>query len=379
MKMDRFKKNVNTSYYSVSSGPAEDDEQPLRPQQFELGDHPQIVKPRGWPVTILVQLICALWLVPIVALLYVNLSGRVIGPSAWCLGRECRVDAFNPMLQVPMDNIARFNRNDHNLLGALQLVAKALEVWFIGIAAALVYLLTMRLAAKSGGLPIGYLTRPTEFSEVLSLLDPLLWTTGPSPFGNRSRDKTVGRRVWFLVISTVTLCILCNLMGPATAVLAIPSLQWIGTKHVGNLRFAKSNAGEPPGTDRNSWYRNKAAYLCKEAQLNAHDYSCTLDSIGYSMDAWLDSYLSSHGYQGYSQALDLTFQVNVTANISSTVVKDQVITDFVFWVPSRQTLSNMSDDRSVIKLLANGLSTSQTKKKEVRVGAETDPIETYLE
>ena len=105
----------------------------------------------------------------------------------------------------------------------------------------------MIFAGKKEGFPIGYLTRPSEFSEIVSLIDPLLWVTGPSPFGPRSAEtKKVGMRVWFLVLLSVFLCILCNLMGPATAVLVIPSLQWIKTKEVGSRMFTGLNAAGPP-------------------------------------------------------------------------------------------------------------------------------------
>ena len=53
---------------------------------------------------------------------------------------------------------------NHNLLGGLQFVAKALEIWFELIAAALVYIVTMLLAGRKEGLPVGYLTRPSEFA-----------------------------------------------------------------------------------------------------------------------------------------------------------------------------------------------------------------------
>lgn len=192
------------------------------------------------------------------------------------------------------------------------------------------------MAAKPGGLPIGYLTRPTEFAELLNLFDPLLWSSA------KGSDRRVSHRAWFLILLSAILCILCNLMGPATAVLAIPSLQWIGTKHIGNRRFVEINAGEPPGIDPNSWFSTQASYLCTAEQLLSHNYSCALDTSGHAMDAWLESCLSSHGNLGYTQALDLTFQVNSTAHFSSVVETQQNYTDFVFWVPGRQTLSNLT-------------------------------------
>lgn len=157
--MNALKQHVSTSYHGLPNTSYEEDEQPLRPkQQFELGDHPQMVKSRRHGITFLIQLLTALWLVPIVALIYLNLTGQIIGASAWCFGGRCFVDAWNPKITIPQSNVARFNKNDHNLLGGLQLVAKALEIWFIAICAAFVYLVTMHLASKKEGLPIGYLT-----------------------------------------------------------------------------------------------------------------------------------------------------------------------------------------------------------------------------
>lgn len=111
------------SYYSVSSGQHDEEDQPLRPpqQQFELGDHPQLVRNRRWWVTVGVQFLSALWLAPIVYLLYLNLSGHIIGASAWCPGGDCFIDFWSGKAQ---ENMFKFNKNDHNLLGGLQLVAK---------------------------------------------------------------------------------------------------------------------------------------------------------------------------------------------------------------------------------------------------------------
>lgn len=69
----------------------------------------------------------------------------------------------NPDPSVTEENILRFNRNNRNLLGVLQLVAKLLEIWFVIIAGALLFLVTMQFASKPGGLPLGFLTRTTDF------------------------------------------------------------------------------------------------------------------------------------------------------------------------------------------------------------------------
>ena len=114
-------------YFSVASGPFESEYECLRPK-VELGEHPQLTKQRRWAVTVLVQLLSALWLVPIIALLYLNLAGHVIGPTAWCPGGGCHVDTWNPNSDIPVQKIISFNKNDHNLLGGLQLVAKAYDL-----------------------------------------------------------------------------------------------------------------------------------------------------------------------------------------------------------------------------------------------------------
>ena len=69
----------------------------------------------------------------------------------------------------------RFDEQDHNLLGALQIVAKLLEIWFTLIVAALVSKMTLRLAGRNEGLPIELLTRPSGFADLPGTLgEPLL-------------------------------------------------------------------------------------------------------------------------------------------------------------------------------------------------------------
>ena len=53
----------------------------VRPK-IELGNHPQIAKKRGWLSTFIIQILAFLWLVPVVALLYLNYTNYIIGASA---------------------------------------------------------------------------------------------------------------------------------------------------------------------------------------------------------------------------------------------------------------------------------------------------------
>ena len=209
--------------------------------KLELGQHPQLVDKRGWLPTLLIQSACFLWLLPIAALLALNFEKYIVGASAWCPDRDCYVGWFNPVRSVPLQNLRSFDKRDHNLLGALQFVAKALEIWFSLIATALVYIITFLIAGKRDGLPIGYLTRPSEFANLPGLLDPLLWRTLPSVSRRKGKaeSKSYRPRIYLFISFTILLCLICNLMGPATAVLALPSLQWITTPHLGNHTFAK--------------------------------------------------------------------------------------------------------------------------------------------
>lgn len=74
----------DTQYHSVSSS-LTDHEQKSGPhnfEQMELGEHPQMAEDRSWSRTLILQFLSLLWLVPIMALLALNLGSHVIGASA---------------------------------------------------------------------------------------------------------------------------------------------------------------------------------------------------------------------------------------------------------------------------------------------------------
>lgn len=165
--------------------------------------------------TVLVLQIFALsWTVPIVALLVLNIKRHIIGASAWCPFGQCLPRVEDPDPTISRELPAVFDRQTHNLLGFLQLIAKALEVWFILIATWLVYLMTIRLAQKVRGLPIGYISRPSEFAEIPSLFDAQLWSTlrERGVNGQSRTSKRARSRLWTFILITVLLCVLCNLM-----------------------------------------------------------------------------------------------------------------------------------------------------------------------
>ena len=95
-----------------------------------------------------------LWCAPAITLVVLNITNYVIGASAWCPSGYCP--------GIPLgsnESLAQLTRkvehDTHNFIGALQFVAKALEVWFAYIAVTLVYIITSMLARSNHGLPIG--------------------------------------------------------------------------------------------------------------------------------------------------------------------------------------------------------------------------------
>lgn len=350
------RKNDSTfTYQSVNPTPAQqnsEDEEP-RPQ-IELGNHIPLAKTRGWTSTIIWQILALLWLVPVVALLYLNFKSHIIGASAWCPAGHCWLQMLNPITAIPRQKARQFDKDSHDLLGGLQFVAKALEVWFGIIAASLVYLLTMKAAGKREGLPVGYLTRPMEFADPITLLDGLLWKTGPTPFGAKSAaEKRVGRQVWFLIAVSVFLCVLINLMGPATAVLVIPSLSYIYTKPFGDRMFQHMNAANPPQTTSDSWmWANLQAQgaLCNETEFSDNKYACTLTPLGNSLDAWFTTFVATDG-TGLTTQDSLTFAANYTAETKTNNAQKliynlvglnkQQYENYVWWTPIRQVVSEL--------------------------------------
>lgn len=344
---------------------------------MELGQHPQITDRRSWLRTILFQIACFLWILPIAALLTLNFKRHIVGASAWCPTQDCYVGWFNPVRAVPLDNLRDFDRRDHNLLGALQFAAKALEIWFELIAIALVYLITFLIAGKKDGLPIGFLTRPAEFSDVPGLFDPLMWRTLPPLF--RSSTNAGGRkyrlRVYLYIGFTVILCILCNLMGPATAVLALPSLQWIDTQPIGTRAFGELNAAIAPKTDSvGPFYWN--TLNCTDEDFATMNYSCAADPFASQLDSWIESYYAAGDYvNGLGQEQGVKFSLNQTFSASSSDYANQAYSDLTWWAPNRQTLAGLNQD--LIMISAQSLGVDVTEYLNITGTDVSDDIDTY--
>ncbi|KAI7225401.1 hypothetical protein KC330_g9131, partial [Hortaea werneckii] len=358
---------TDTQYHSLSSI-SDTEQQPgkdssLLEQKVELGDHPPLQKSRSWLKTILLQTLCLLWTVPIMALLVLNFKRHIIGASAWCPNDDCWVQGFSVNTSTTVSRITKFDRQDHNLLGALQFVAKALEIWFELIATALVYLVTMLLASKKDGLPIGYLTRPNDFADATGLFDRLLWTSLPMRRHNEPYRRWSRIRIWAFIIMTIFLCALCNLMGPAAAVLVIPSLQWIETEHVGTGTFSHLNSANPPSTSSLAPTAiNDTFPSCDESDFAAYNYTCASYDWAEKLDAWVSSIVASaaeYSYRAITWQDVLSFTVNTTSSRSKIRGETVLNNDPITWVPNRNLIKAFYKDATIVAYISQGFSNTE--------------------
>lgn len=285
---------------------------------------------RRWSWHFLSHLFALLWLAPIIALLVLNYKRHVIGASVWCPKGKCSADPFGDNAIARAEEL---DLHDHDILGALQFVAKALEVWFMIAATSLLFDVAMLFARKGGGLPVGFLLTHLEFGDIRNLLNPLLWTSPiPHPNGRSgSRARTI--KLYLFAILAAFLTILTNMMGPATAVLILPTLQWVDTTKMPAQRFNGTGLAFGPAGD--------SLIGCDNTTLRAGTYSCTLNYYGPSLDAWaasgIESSKQTENFEYYtvssgSQEGAVQFTINVTAKGSLT------------WIPNRQVLCSLSYD-----------------------------------
>lgn len=299
-------------------------------------ESPEIIKKahrgrRSWTWAVVSQIISLLWLAPIITLLVLNYGKYVIGASIWCPGGDCSAEPFGPRAAEKRANL---DNQDHDVMGVLQLVSKALEVWFMFISTSLVYDVAMLLAKKGGGLPVGFLLTHLEFGDVRYLLNPLLWTAAiPHPSGS-PRLRAITGKLYLFVVLAASLTILTNLMGPATAVLILPTLQWIETPRVPDLVFNGTNAGFAP------WGEDTIPG-CSGIYLNNGQYSCTkkvygpsLDGYAENMDASRMQFTLDYGDFLYTTSQEGSVQFAINISESNDVV----------WSPNRQALRDLSID-----------------------------------
>jgi hypothetical protein len=159
-----------------------------------------------------------------------------------------------------------------------------------------------------------------------------------------------------LIILSLFLCILINLMGPATAVLVIPALQWIEMPKVDSRIFQQMSGAEPPQAGDSNWLWRTLATTspCTEAELSAQNYTCSQTPLGDSLDSWLSSSIAANGLAGglggYAIAGEVSFDVNQTSKaktdnslnlVMDAIANQTILHNQIYWIPSRQTLAKM--------------------------------------
>ncbi|OQN97894.1 hypothetical protein B0A48_16205 [Cryoendolithus antarcticus] len=304
--------------------------------------------------TLLLQMFSLAWLVPAVTLLVLNTRGHIIGASAWCPSGDCYVQANDNVTSVPQQRMAYFDSTSHNLLGLLQIVAKLMELWFGFIATALVYLIVMQSASRPHGLPIRCITLSTQFTDTLGMLSPKLWKSlSVAGHVGAGLGKVRGDRVGLaVVVSSAILCVLCNLMGPATAVLVIPSLQWLDSPVVNGDWYIGYETDVPPQV--NGWAFNDSG--CTVAEYQSYNFTCA-KKWALNLDSWVASSAASvvDSPDGSllsmaTQQRDIFFYVNVSRNIVAREMSSELV-----WVPSRQLMDSFSEDKRIIANISQGL------------------------
>lgn len=279
-----------------------------------------------------------LWLAPAIFVLALNFSEIEVGPSVGCLQsyQKCRL---NMTSTTQIQQAKDLERADQQALAGLQLAAKALDAWFCFVAASLVWSILKRLAGQDSAdsLPVGYIHLHTECSDLRVI---------PKLFGGRLRDanRVEGRsktRLYFLITFVSFICVLCNLMGPATAVLVIPNLEWIEI----NNKSPKTwfTAVLSPSRPLNA----SIAPSCTEADLIAGKYSCTWKSFLATTDMIVAAAVATNDQTYDPEGVS---QVPFKALLLPPILQEQNVTftvnfsDSTAWVPSRQSLRSLATD-----------------------------------
>ena len=287
---------------------------------------------RSWTWYLTSHILSLLWLAPIVAVLVLNFESHIIGASAWCPLGKCYDDSFLDAAPIGVSSQNELDRRDHNLLGTLQFVAKAIEVWFTFIATSLILDAIMLLAKSSSGIPLGFLLTHLQFSDVRNLANPLLWTSARISGTQSKRIRRIP--FYFFVALAIFLTILTNLMGPSFAALLIPALQWVQIFNQPQQHFQVISSGQPPSGD------DVFPGTCISANLSASQYACTSPDFAPSLDsiaAFVDS-----SYQDVFSPEEIVIPL-LKENIVSFEFNIS-LQSLIVWSPNRQVLRNISID-----------------------------------
>ncbi|KAL5340002.1 hypothetical protein BJX70DRAFT_387626 [Aspergillus crustosus] len=297
------------------------------------------------------NLVGFLWLGPALALLVLNFKNHIIGSGLNC-GSHCRIDPYST---DRVTQIARLEETNRDVLGALQFVAKALEVWFMYVAASFIYRLCVFLSLRDHRLPISLLLVYAEFMDLLYIKDlamktralamekkrrseeenPRIETESRDPNQTVTTTSTSSRPppvLYIFIVVVAALCVVANLMGVATATLVLPALQWIDINQNRAFAFNSILSSQPPA----------GAIIpgCSETNLADGIYSCTANLYGPSLDALVEAAVASERQVAARYAYLLP-PVSQEANMSASA---NISDNLIVWAPLRQVLRELSAD-----------------------------------
>jgi hypothetical protein len=239
----------------------------------KISSTPQDSKKYWWKWAVIIHhVLCLLWLAPAISLLALNLRQHIVGASIGCF--SCRL---NPFSTVTFQQEVKFNERDRNALGGMQLASKALEIWFMIVISGVLYDLLVIFSNGTNDFPLGLLARYVEFGDLLSL--------------SYYPKATKKLQPWIFVVIVAILCVAVNLMGPATAILILPTLQWMNVDETSFGSFIGMASGNPPRS-------NTLTKNCSAEILAAGRYSCTDDPYVHSLDQVVASLAGSLGQIG---------------------------------------------------------------------------------
>ncbi|KAL4935555.1 hypothetical protein BDV06DRAFT_228714 [Aspergillus oleicola] len=282
------------------------------------------------------NLVGFLWLGPALAILILNFKNHIVGSGLNCRS-HCRIDPYSTS---QVQQIERLDGTNRDVLGALQFVAKGLEVWFMYVAASFVYRAALHLSAKDNRLPVSLLLIYAEFMDLLYLKDLAVKAYDLAREKNKKSENPVPIEklrtplvLYIFMFVVACLSVIANLMGVATATLVIPGLQYIDINQDESLAFGEMLSANQPTDD--------SLFLCREGQLADGAYSCTSNLYGASLDEMIEAAVATERQFTGRDALLLPPVsqegfLSLSPNVSET-------TDLV-WAPNRQLLREFSGD-----------------------------------
>lgn len=290
------------------------EEKPLEPtvaSSTEKDNEAQLHSPFWYTVH---QFACFIWLAPAIALLYLNLSGYIIGASIGCF--SCRLNPFSSSTHSQQSEL---DKKDHAAVGGLQFASKVMEIWFMIVAAGILYDLLILLTKPGKHLPLGMLAKYVQFADILGLAE--------IPPG----DKTHSHRLFLVFVGFM--CITVNLMGPSTAVLMIPTIQWVDTSFRSLGTFDGMASHQPP-------QKPTIGRDCTSDLLEAGNFSCTASPYEFSLDQLFASVEASLEQIGQTKII---FNPVISQEQQVSFIVNTTDAD-VDWIPSRQVAQEISND-----------------------------------